>query len=112
EEEAARLAGDARRAIRLAGDFHLENAERSGHRTLGRVLRELTARTSLVLMAYSPSPTTENGSHGCRCDEHRTLLDAIRLGDAQEAGRRMCAHLNRLESQLGFDTAEDEAPDL
>jgi DNA-binding GntR family transcriptional regulator len=112
DEEAARLAGDARRAIRLAGDFHLQIGERSGHQTLGRVLRELTARTSLVLMAYSPTPTADHTAGGCRCDEHRTLLAAIRLGDAAEAGRRMCAHLSRLESQLRFDAAVDTAPDL
>ncbi len=112
DEETARAAGEARRAIRLAGDFHLQIAKRAGHRTLGRVLAELTSRTSLVLMAYSPTPTRD-GEHqpGCRCEEHRTLLAAIRRGDAAEAGRRMSAHLARLESQLRFPS-DDEAPDL
>ena len=53
DEEAARASGDLRRAIRLSGDFHLHIASAAAHQTLGRVLRELCSRTSLILMAYS-----------------------------------------------------------
>ena len=113
EEEAARLAGDMRRAIRLSGDFHLKIAERAGHQTLGRILRELTSRTSLILMAYSaPHASEREEATACGCREHRTLLDAIRLGDAGEAARRMRDHLTRLESQLQFTPAADAPPDL
>jgi DNA-binding GntR family transcriptional regulator len=113
EEEAARKAGDLRRAIRLAGDFHLEIAERSGHQTLGRILRELVSRTSLILMAYGPplGPEREDAT-ACGCREHRTLLDAIGRRDAAEAGLRMREHLTRLESQLRFTAADEVAPDL
>ena len=48
----------------------------------------------------------------CGCREHRALLDAIRLRDAPEAGRRMREHLVRLESQLQFTPPADDAPDL
>jgi DNA-binding GntR family transcriptional regulator len=113
EEEAARLAGDMRRAIRLAGDFHLEVAERAGHQTLGRILRELTSRTSLILMAYSSSHAREREeATACGCREHRTLLDAITLRDTSEAARRMREHLTRLEAQLEFTPTSDAAPDL
>ncbi len=112
-EEAARLAGDMRRAIRLSGDFHLQIAERAGHQTLGRILRELTSRTSLILMTYSSAHAGEREeATACGCREHRTLLDAIRLRDAAEAGNRMREHLNRLESQLQFSAAAEAAPDL
>ena len=37
DEEAARKAGDMRRAIRLSGDFHLQIAEHAGHQTLGGI---------------------------------------------------------------------------
>ena len=60
EEEAARLAGDMRRAIRLSGDFHLHIADCAGHNTLGRILRELVSRTSLILMAYSSPHSREH----------------------------------------------------
>jgi DNA-binding GntR family transcriptional regulator len=113
DEESARLAGDMRRSIRLSGDFHLQIAQRAGHQTLGRILRELTSRTSLILMAYSAAHAREREeSTACGCREHRSLLDAIRLRDAPEAGQRMRAHLTRLESQLRFVPAADAAPDL
>ena len=113
EEESARLAGDRRRAIRLSGDFHLQIAERAGHQTLGRILRELISRTSLILMAYSTAPERNpEEAATCGCREHRALLDAMRLRDAPEAGRRMQGHLLQLESQLRFIAPPDRTSDL
>ncbi|MDA8454225.1 GntR family transcriptional regulator [Acidovorax sp. GBBC 3334] len=113
QEEAARQAGDMRRAIRLSGDFHLHIAQAAGHRTLGRILRELVSRTSLILMAYSPGHAqVREEATACGCREHRALIDAIRLRDGQEAGRRMLDHLARLESELEFTPPAAGAPDL
>lgn len=113
QEEAAHAAGDACRAVRLSGEFHLLIAEGSGHQTLGRVLRELVFRTSLVIMRYRADAAGLPASDpGCGCSEHRALLDAIRLGDAREAGRRMQAHLERIESQLRFTQRPPGPPDL
>jgi DNA-binding GntR family transcriptional regulator len=103
DEEQARETGDQRRAIRLSGDFHLFIAERAGHHTLGRILRELVSRTSLILMAYSPSgPAVRAHSGACGCLEHRALLDAIRLRDPRETTRLMQQHLTRIEAELEF----------
>ena len=112
-DEAARRSGDMRRAVRASGNFHLHIASASGHQTLVRILRELVSRTSLILMTYSTSHTSE-ASHaaGCRCQEHRALLDAIRLRDQREASRLMREHLLQLESQLRFTPPATEAPDL
>lgn len=113
DEEAARAAGDMRRAIRLSGDFHLHIAQAARHATLGRILRELVSRTSLVLMTYSPSHTRARAdATACGCREHRALLDAIRLRDAPEAARRMLDHLQRLEAQLEVAPPPPDAPDL
>lgn len=113
DEEAARARGDMHRAIRLSGDFHLQIAERAGHDTLGRILRELVSRTSLVLMAWSPAHAmAREEATACGCQEHRGLLEAIRLRDAHEATQRMCKHLTQLESQLRFEPPADTAPDL
>lgn len=113
DEEAARKAGDMRRAIRLSGDFHLQIASHAGHQTLGGILRELVSRTSLILMAYSPphSQAREDAT-ACGCLEHRALVSAIHLRDAKEAGRLMREHLLRLESQLHFSQMDEGAPDL
>ena len=113
QEEAARAAGDVRRAIRLSGDFHLHIAQAAGHDTLGRILRELVSRTSLVLMTYSENHSlAREDATSCGCREHRALLDAIRLRDAREAARLMREHLSRLESQLRFTPPATPAPDL
>jgi DNA-binding GntR family transcriptional regulator len=113
QEEAARAQGDMRRAIRLSGDFHLRIAEGSGHQTLGRILRELVSRTSLILMTYSAAHAKEREeATACGCREHRALIDAIRLRDPAEAARRMSLHLDRLESQLQFSPPESPTPDL
>ncbi len=110
QEEEARSAGDMRRAIRLSGDFHLHIAQASQHQTLGRILRELVSRTSLILMTYGRNVTPH--SDGCGCQEHRALLNAIRLCDAGAAAGLMQAHLAQLESQLQFTQRDAQAPDL
>ncbi len=113
DEERARASGDMRRAIRQAGDFHLHIAQTAGHDTLGRVLRELISRTSLVLMTYSADHAGEREeATACGCREHRKLLDAIRLGDAREAARLVHDHLHLLEARLQFNPPADESLDL
>jgi DNA-binding GntR family transcriptional regulator len=102
-----------RRAIRLSGGFHLLIAERAGHQTLGRILRELVSRTSLILMTYSSAHAREREeATACGCREHHALVDAIRLRDTKEAADRMREHLTRLESQLRFTPPAEGAPDL
>lgn len=113
DEEAARQAGDMRRAIRLSGQFHTLIAEGANHLTLARILREMTSRTTLILMTYSAAHEFERtDATSCGCDEHRALLDAIRLRDPLEAARRMRAHLARLQAQLRFDVTQVDLPDL
>lgn len=113
DEETARVKGDMRRAIRLSGDFHLHIANASGHQTLGRILRELVSRTSLILMTYSDNHAQANSqATSCGCQEHRALLDAIRLRDAAVGARLMREHLAQLEQQLRFTDVSEATPDL
>lgn len=103
EEERLREAGERGAAIRLAGDFHLAIAELAGDATLERFTRELVSRTSLVLMRFGPRDHGEaRGPGSCRCREHRGLLAAMQIRDADAAARLMRDHLQRLESQLVF----------
>lgn len=111
-EEDARSRGDLRRSVRLSGDFHLHIANASGHQTLGRILRELVSRTSLILMTYSRGHSLMPTASSCLCQEHRGLLDAIRLRDAPLACSLMREHLVQLESQLRFTLPASQAPDL
>lgn len=114
EEEAARAKGDMRHAIRMSGDFHLTIAERAGQQTLGRILRELVSRTSLILMTWGPVNMADPNSWagGCGCREHRSVLDAIRLRDVAAATRLMREHLAHLEAQVHFGAVATTAPDL
>lgn len=112
QEEEARQAGDMRRTVRLSGDFHLHIANTAQHQTLGRILRELVSRTSLILMTYGTNVHPQSDASRCGCQEHRALLDAIRLRDAREAARLMGEHLTQLESQLQFSQADADVPDL
>ncbi|WP_394788138.1 GntR family transcriptional regulator [Rhodoferax sp.] len=114
EEEGARASGDMRHAIRMSGDFHLTIAERAGQQTLGRILRELVSRTSLILMTWGPVALTATNvrAGACGCLEHRAVLDAIRLRDVAMATQLMREHLSHLEAQLQFEPAPITSPDL
>ena len=114
DEDTARTHGDMRHAIRLSGDFHLAIAERAGQQTLGRILRELVSRTSLILMTWRPVNVADPGSWAgrCGCREHRGVLDAIRVKDVAAATHLMREHLAHLESQVHFGTASTPSPDL
>jgi DNA-binding GntR family transcriptional regulator len=109
QEEAARAAGERRRAIRLSGEFHLRIADGAAHRTLGRILRELVSRTSLVLMTYG---SHDGGPGGCGCADHRALLAAIRLRDEAAAAELMTRHLTEVEAQLRIEPPATQAPDF
>ncbi len=113
DEEAARAVGDTRRAVRMSGEFHLHIARVSDHHTLGRILRELVSRTSLILMTYGePAGRARSDASACNCRDHRALLGAIRLRDQREASRLMQEHLMRIEAQLNFGVPEAVQPDL
>ena len=97
--------GDMHKAIGLTGEFHLYIADRAGHDTLGRLLHELVPRTCLILMAWGSQDKVLRREHAaCGCQEHRQLLDAIRLRDTQAAVQLMEDHLMTVESQLNFST--------
>jgi len=113
DEESARAAGDTRRAVRMSGEFHLHIARIADHQTLGRILRELVSRTSLILMAYGePEGSARGDASACSCRDHRALLGAIRLRDPRAATRLMQEHLTHIESQLNFTVPEEGSPDL
>jgi len=112
DEEHARREARRHDAIRHAGAFHLHIAEHAGNRTLSRLLRPLVMRTSLVLMRFGPQEIRDERDAGCDCQEHRSILAALKLRDAAAAGRAMLSHLSRLEAQLRFQAEPRPAPGL
>ena len=103
QDREAQALGDRHRAIGLTGEFHLYIAQHAQHDTLKRLLHELVTRTCLILMAWGAREVVLRREHAaCGCQEHRQLLDAIRLRDVKEAQNLMVAHLHTIESQLNF----------
>jgi DNA-binding GntR family transcriptional regulator len=95
EERALDGADAATRAFMLA-DFHVCLAECLGHRMLADMLRDLTARTTLVATLYQ-------SSHDAResCADHERIVSALEAGNIADAERLMLAHIGGVESALG-----------
>lgn len=85
----------AHRSFMLA-DFHVCLAECLGHRLLSNVLRDLTARTTLVASLYQSSHDATQS-----CDEHEEIVQALEDGDMALARHRMLAHIDQVGSALG-----------
>ena len=106
-EDAARARDDADQLIKLTGSFHVHLAETAGNAVLSDILRELVARSSLIIALYR-SP----GTRSCPPHEHRSLLDAIEAGNAARAGRLMREHLRHIERALDLDSSSERPIDL
>ena len=75
-EEAARAAGDPSVVIKRCGKFHQVIGDLAESPIVARFLRELIARSSLIVAIYEARPPEE-----CEMDEHRALteLGAVEL---------------------------------
>ena len=93
----------ATRAFMLA-DFHVCLAECLGHRVLADMLRDLTARTTLVATLYQ-------STHDAResCEDHARIVEAIEQGDFPRATTLMLEHIGNVEDALGQSAATADA---
>src|SRR5216117_2960004 len=82
-EQAAHARHDRPAAVRLSGEFHLLLAHVAGNRVLTWFLRELVARTSLIIAVYEGP-----GSSCCAYDEHRARPARREAGRAGPDARR------------------------
>ena len=101
KDEQAAIAGTdaAARAFALA-DFHVCLAECLGHRLLADMLRDLTARTTLVASLYQ-------STHDAResCADHGRIVTALAQGNPEAAAQMMLTHIGDVESALGQSAA-------
>lgn len=95
QEHAALAAGKAGEALRLSGLFHIEIARMADQQTIEAFIRQLVARSSLVIALY-----WQRRNALCESHAHHALLDAFRRNDAQSAEELMKGHLVDLISQL------------
>ncbi len=95
DEERALDGSDAATRAFLLADFHVCLAECLGHRLLADMLRDLTARTTIVATLYQ-------SSHDARasCADHARIVEMLAVGDIAGAERLMLAHIGSVEAAL------------
>jgi DNA-binding GntR family transcriptional regulator len=86
EEQAALAGPDVGRRSYLLGDFHVCLAECLGNQLLADLLRDLTARTTLIAMLYQ---STHDAVQSCA--EHVEIVQALQAGDSARAEALMAA---------------------
>jgi DNA-binding GntR family transcriptional regulator len=96
DEQRAVDGDDAAARAFLLADFHVCLADCLGHRLLCDMLRDLTARTTLVATLYQ-------SRHNAResCADHARIVDALETGDRARAEVLMLEHIGNVESALG-----------
>lgn len=101
EERRAVAGNDAPARAFLLADFHVCLADCLGHRLLCGMLRDLTARTTLVATLYQ-------SRHDAResCADHARIVDALEAGDRARAEALMIEHIGSVESALGQSIAD------
>lgn len=100
QEHAALAAGEAGRALKLSGVFHVEIARIADQATIEAFIRQLVSRSSLVIALY-----WRRRNALCESHAHHALLDAFERNDSDRAEDLMKGHLVDLVSQLDLSDA-------
>ena len=106
-EREARDAGDVSRVIRRCGRYHQVLADQAESPIMARFVRELIARSSLIIAVYETK-----APDSCEIDEHRELSDLVLSGKADEAVTLMDRHLRGIEDRLVLDNREAPQSEL
>jgi DNA-binding GntR family transcriptional regulator len=101
EERAAVERGDRAASVRLSGEFHLMLVDSLSNPDLSRFLRELLARSSLMVSAFEPARLLL-----CGVDEHAAIAAALRDGDAERAIALSGEHFQHIEERLAEGLVE------
>lgn len=105
DEREAIASGDAATRTFLLADFHVCLAECLGNRLLSGVMRDLTARTTLVAALYQSSHDASES-----CDDHAAIVDALAAGEIGRAEQLMAAHIGNVQEALDESTAASADP--
>lgn len=101
DEQTAIEGADAATRSFLLADFHVCLAECLGHRVLADMLRDLTARTTLVAALYQSSHEARES-----CADHERIVGALEEGDVEGATSLMLAHIGNVESAIDEHATE------
>ncbi|WP_188261700.1 GntR family transcriptional regulator [Azospirillum tabaci] len=102
EEREALHTGHVGSRTCLLGDFHIHLAHAFGNAFLTDILRDLTARTTLVSMLYQSDQDAAASS-----DDHAGIVTLLADGDFVGAARLMDEHIRRVEDGLDLAAAPD-----
>lgn len=107
EDNTCRRQGRIREAIRLSGQFHILFGEIGGNPILGAMVRNLVARTSLVVSLYDNQNTMS-----CWHDDHGAFIKLLENRKVAAAITFMRKHLSHVEESLNLDVQRKEPFDL
>jgi DNA-binding GntR family transcriptional regulator len=99
EETAHRMAGRLREAIRSSGEFHILLGDLARNDILAGIVRQLVARTSLVVSLYENQSTMS-----CWHDDHGDFIKLLESHRVQPAVTLMRRHLAHVEESLNFNS--------
>jgi DNA-binding GntR family transcriptional regulator len=106
-ERAARAAGNQSVVIKRCTTFHQVLAEQADSPIVARFLRELIARSALIVAVYESRPPDD-----CEFDEHNLLTELVLAGQGDEAARLMEEHLEGIEGRLDLRPRRAGTDDL
>lgn len=96
DERAAIAAGDAGQRSYLLGEFHVCLAECAGNSLLADILKDLTARTTLIATLFQ---STHDATQSCQ--DHADIVAALEAGDTALATARLREHIEVVARHLG-----------
>jgi DNA-binding GntR family transcriptional regulator len=88
-------------SVRLSGEFHTMLVDGLGNSELSRFIRELLARSSLMVSAFEPARLSL-----CGVDEHAAIAAALKSGDVERAVALSGEHFARIEERLAQGIVE------
>jgi DNA-binding GntR family transcriptional regulator len=101
EERDAAARGDRAASVRLSGAFHMALVDSLGSAELSRFLRELLARSSMMVSAFEPAHMSL-----CGVDEHFAIAEALKSRDAERAIALSDEHFRHIEQRLAQGIVE------
>ena len=102
-EQAAIAADDAPERSWLLGDFHVCLAECAGNSLLADIVKDLTARTTLIATLYQSTHAAGQSNA-----EHALIVAALEAGDLPHAIGLLRAHIGGVADHLGQQATADD----
>lgn len=102
-EQAAIRAGEPGQRSYLLGDFHVCLAECLGGPLMADILRDLTARTTLIASLFQ---STHDAAQSCA--DHAQIVAALQAGDHAQAIALMRTHIGTVQSHLRLPGGRDD----